>query len=398
MELDVEKTLEVLLTGAHEVVPKEELRKKVADALAAKRPLRLKTGIDPTAPEVHIGHLVPYGKMREMQDLGHIGVVVIGDYTARIGDPSGRDDTRAALSADKVQANAEYYMKQLYTVLDPARTEVRWQTEWYGKFDLARTLRLLQEVTLAKMLQHETFRIRYEEGKPLGLHELCYPVLQGYDSVAVNADIEMGDPAQKFNILVGRDLMEHEGLDPQIALLMPVLTGTDGAEKMSKSLGNHIGVLMPPEDQYGRTMSIPDHVMANWYELFLGRRGDRLAAIRRDIAADPLAMKKALALAVVERFHGAAAANTAAHDFQAKFSERSSELENIPEAALSSFDPATPTNIIATAFGMSNTEARRLVKQGGVKYNDARVEDAERPLAAGGILKVGKKKWLRLIG
>jgi len=398
MELNVEKTLEVLLTGAHEAVPEAELKKKVAKALAAKRPLRLKVGIDPTAPEVHIGHLVPYGKMREMQDLGHLGVVVIGDYTARIGDPSGRDATRGALSAAQVQANAEHYMKQLYTILDPERTEVRWQTEWYGTFDLARTLRLLQEVTLAQMLQHETFRVRYEEGKPLGMHELCYPVLQGYDSVAVNADIEMGDPAQKFNILVGRDLMEREGLDPQVALLMPTLTGTDGVEKMSKSLGNHVAVLMPPEEQYGRTMSIPDRIMDNWYELFLGRRGAELAEIRRRIATEPLTMKKALAGAVVARFYGAEQAAAAARDFQAKFSERSLELDSIPEAPLASFDPPTPTNIIATAFGISNSEARRLVKQGGVKFDEARLEDAERPLAGGGILKVGKKKWLRLIG
>ena len=398
MELDLEKTLRVILSGIHEAVPEDALRKKVAKALAKGRPLRIKVGIDPTAPEVHIGHLVPYGKMRQLQDLGHVGVVVIGDYTAQIGDPTGRDATRQALTHEQVRVNAELYMKQLYTVLDPARTEVRYQTEWYGKFDLAKTLQLLQEVTLAQMLQHETFRVRYEQNKPLGLHELCYPVLQGYDSVAINADIEMGDPAQKFNILVGRDLMERQGMEPQVALLMPILLGTDGVEKMSKSLGNHVGVLMSPEDQFGRTMSIPDAVMENWYTLFVGQSGDELAATKKLIAADPMGAKKILAEKVVARFHGQAAAAAALDDFRRKFSERTLELENIPEARLDSFTPASVTNIVATSFQLSNSEVRRLVKQGGVKLDGDTLTDAEAPIGRPGVLKVGKKKWLRLLG
>ncbi|NLH49552.1 MAG: tyrosine--tRNA ligase [Myxococcales bacterium] len=398
MELDLEKTLRVILSGIHEAVPEDALRKKVAKALAKGRPLRIKVGIDPTAPEVHIGHLVPYGKMRQLQDLGHVGVVVIGDYTAQIGDPTGRDATRQALTHEQVRVNAELYMKQLYTVLDPARTEVRYQTEWYGTFDLAKTLRLLQEVTLAQMLQHETFRVRYEQNKPLGLHELCYPVLQGYDSVAINADIEMGDPAQKFNILVGRDLMERQGMEPQVALLMPILLGTDGVEKMSKSLGNHVGVLMSPEDQFGRTMSIPDAVMENWYALFVGQSGEELAATKKQIAADPMGAKKLLAEKVVARFHGPAAAAAALEDFRRKFSERTLELENIPEARLDSFSPASVTNIVATSFQLSNSEVRRLVKQGGIKLDGDTLTDAEAPIDRPGVLKVGKKKWLRLLG
>lgn len=398
MELDLDKTLSVILSGIHEAVPEDALRKKVAKALAKGRPLRIKVGIDPTAPEVHIGHLVPYGKMRQLQDLGHTGVVVIGDYTAQIGDPTGRDATRQALTAEKVRSNAELYVKQLYTVLDPARTEIRWQSEWYGKFDLAKTLGLLQEVTLAQMLQHETFRIRYEENKPLGLHELCYPVLQGYDSVAIQADIEMGDPAQKFNILVGRDLMERQGMEPQVALLMPVLRGTDGVEKMSKSLGNHIGVFMSPEDQFGRTMSIPDATMENWYALFLGQLGDDLAATKQLIATDPMSAKKALAQAVVARFHGADAAAAALEDFHRKFSERSLDLDNIPEKPLADFAPPTVTHIVAAAFGISNSEVRRLVKQGGIKLDGDTLTDAEASIFRPGVLKVGKKKWLRLLG
>ncbi len=393
---DVDTTIAVVLDGAYEVVPLEQLRAKVVKAHAIKRPLRIKTGIDPTTPDVHIGHLVPYGKMRQLQDLGHIGVVVIGDYTARIGDPSGRDSTRPALTADQVADNAKRYMDQLYTVLDPARTEVRWQSEWYDKFDLAATLRLLQEATVAKMLQHETFRNRYENNLPLGVHELCYPLLQGYDSVAINADIELGDPAQKFNILVGRDLQERRGAEGQIALLMPVLVGTDGVEKMSKSLGNHIGVLFSAEEQFGRTMSIPDSVMENWYRLALGQTAAELEASKKLIREDPYAAKRVLAEAIARRFHGAEAAQAAAEDFRKKFSERTLELDNIPEVALSSFDPPSPTNIIASVFKMSRSEARRLVSQGSVKLDGDKITDAETPLGRTGVLKVGKKLWVRL--
>ena len=393
---DVETTIATVIAGAHEVVPLDQLRVKVANAHRDKRPLRIKVGIDPTTPDVHLGHLVPYGKMRQLQDLGHVGVVIIGDYTARIGDPSGRDATRQAISAEEVAENAKRYMDQLYTVLDRARTEVRYQSEWYDKFDLAATLRLMQEVTVAKLLQHETFRTRYDNNLPLGLHEMCYPLLQGYDSVVIKADFELGDPAQKYNILVGRDLMERRGMEGQIALLMPVLTGVDGVEKMSKSLGNHIGVLFSPEEQYGKAMSIPDGIMENWYALVLGKMGAELDAVRRQIKADPYAAKKALAEAIVRRFHGDAAAQAAAEDFRKKFSARTLELENIPEAALSSFDPPTATNIITTVFGMSRTEARRLVSQGSVKLEGEKIGDAETPLTARGVLKVGKKLWVRL--
>ena len=396
MEKDVQTTIDTIIAGAHEVVPVEELEKKVKNARQQKRPLRIKVGIDPTAPDVHLGHLVPYGKMRQLQDLGHIGVVIIGDYTARIGDPSGRDETREALTAEQVKENADLYMKQLYTVLDPERTEVRYQTEWYGSFDLARTLQLLQEVTVAQMLQHETFRTRYEKNLPLGVHELCYPVLQGYDSVAIKADIEMGDPAQKFNILVGRDLMEHRNMEPQIALLMPTLTGTDGVEKMSKSLGNHVGVLASPEEQYGRTMSIPDEIIPNWFQLVLGYQGGQLTQIEKEAKQNPYEVKKNLAHAIVGRFHGEQKADEAAEDFRKKFSERTMELDNIPETSLSSFDAPTPTNIISQMFDMSRSEVRRLVKQGSVKFDGEKIADAEKPLEKPGILKVGKKLWLRL--
>ncbi|HPQ68013.1 MAG TPA: tyrosine--tRNA ligase [bacterium] len=394
---DVEKTIQTIMQGAHEVVPVEELKKKVELAYKKGRPLRIKVGIDPTSPNVHIGHLVPYGKMRQLQDLGHTGVVIIGDYTARIGDPSGRDSTRQALTAEQVRINSEKYMQQLYTVLDPARTEVLYQTEWYDKFDLAGTLRLMQEVTIAQMLQHDTFRTRYEQGLPLGLHELCYPLLQGYDSVMCEADIEMGDPAQKFNILVGRDLMERRGMEAQIALLVPVLLGIDGVEKMSKSLGNDIGVLAAPEEQYGRTMSIPDAILENWYRMVLALSEDEMKPVRASIEENPYEAKKALAKRIVARFHGAAEADAAEEDFRKKFSERTLELDNIPEAELTSFDPPTSTNIIATHFAMSRTDVRRLVQQGSVKLDGEKVEDAEAPLATGGVLKVGKKKWLRLI-
>ena len=396
MLADVETTMRTIMDGVHEIVPLEELRPKIERSVKAQRPLRIKVGIDPTSPDVHIGHLVPYGKMRQLQDLGHIGVVIIGEYTARIGDPSGRDATRQALTPEQVRENGKRYMDQLYKILDPQRTEVLNQTEWYDKFDMQATLKLLQEVTLAKMLQHETFRLRYENNLPLSLHELCYPVIQGYDSVACRADIEMGDPAQKFNILIGRDLMERRGMEGQIALLMPILTGTDGVEKMSKSLGNHIGVWMSPEDQYGRTMSIPDHIMENWFRLAIGLGEVELVVVREKIRRNPYEAKKDLAHAVVKRFYGAAKADEAAEDFRRKFSERTLDLDNIPQAPLASFDPPTPTNIISTAFKMSRSEARRLVDQGSVKLEGEKISGAESPLDKKGVLKVGKKLWLRL--
>ncbi|MBN1327452.1 MAG: tyrosine--tRNA ligase, partial [Candidatus Cloacimonetes bacterium] len=249
--------LKLIHKGVEEIISEDDLIRKLEKYHASGNPLRIKYGIDPTGYDVHIGHLVPIRKMREFQDMGHTGVIIIGDFTAQIGDPTGRDESRQALSSELVKKNAEKYMDQLFTVLDESRTEVRWQTEWFGAMKMADVLRLMSKFTLAQFMAHDTFRKRYEEGLPLSMHEIMYPLLQAYDSVAINADIELGATEQKFNILAGRDMQRYFGMEQQVAILSPILMGTDGREKMSKSMNNYIAVFDPPSEKYGKTMSIP---------------------------------------------------------------------------------------------------------------------------------------------
>ncbi|HHE40883.1 MAG TPA: tyrosine--tRNA ligase, partial [Candidatus Cloacimonetes bacterium] len=257
--------MKLIRKGVEEIISEEELIKKFQKSKDTGKPLRIKYGIDPTGYDVHIGHLVPIRKMREFQDLGHIGVIIIGDFTAQIGDPTGKDESRPPLTAESVKQNAEKYMEQLYTVLDKDKTEVRWQTEWFGEMTMADVLKLMGKFTLAQFMAHDTFRKRYENGLTLGMHEIMYPILQGYDSVAIQADVELGATEQKFNILAGRDMQRYFGQDQQIALLSPILMGTDGKEKMSKSLNNYIAVFDTPKDKYGKTMSIPDEMIINYF-------------------------------------------------------------------------------------------------------------------------------------
>ncbi|MBM4399951.1 MAG: tyrosine--tRNA ligase, partial [Candidatus Cloacimonetes bacterium] len=260
-----EHELKVIRKGVEEIIPEEELLKKLEKSAKAGKPLRIKYGIDPTGYDVHIGHLVPIRKMREFQDLGHLGVIIIGDFTAQIGDPTGRDESRPPLTAEMVKVNSEKYMEQLFTVLDPSKTEVRWQSEWFGKMEMSDVLKLMGKFTLAQFMAHDTFRTRYEQGLPLGMHELMYPILQGYDSVAIESDIELGATEQKFNILCGRDMQKMFDMEQQIAVLSPILIGTDGINKMGKSLNNYIAVFDPPSEKFGKVMSIPDNLILNYF-------------------------------------------------------------------------------------------------------------------------------------
>ncbi|MCD4651977.1 MAG: tyrosine--tRNA ligase, partial [Candidatus Cloacimonetes bacterium] len=281
--MDLKEQLKIISKGTEEIIPEADLIKKLEYSGKTGKPLRIKYGIDPTGYDVHIGHLVPIRKMREFQDMGHIGVIIIGDFTAQIGDPTGRDESRPPLTAEMVKQNAEKFMDQLYTVLDKSKTEVRWQTEWFGEMKMADVLKLMGKFTLAQFMAHDTFRKRYEKGLPLGMHEIMYPILQSYDSVAIEADIELGATEQKFNILTGRDMQRYFGMPEQVAILSPILIGTDGIEKMGKSLNNYIAVYDTPNDKYGKVMSIPDSIIINYFMYATNLQTDEIEAIEKEL-------------------------------------------------------------------------------------------------------------------
>ena len=384
-------TVEELCRGCAEVISRDELRKK----LAAGRPLRVKLGVDPTAPDIHFGHTVSLQKLRQFQDLGHQAILIIGDFTAMIGDPSGRSATRPQLTHDEVLANAKTYQEQAFKVLDPARTEVVFNGEWFKKMNFTDVIRLNSRVTLQQMLQREDFRERMDKAQPIRAHEVQYPIMQGWDSVMIKADVELGGTDQLFNIMVGRDLQKEEGQEPQVAMMLPILEGLDGTQKMSKSLGNSVGVNETPGEMFGKVMSVSDELMARWYVLLLGR----------EIAKDghPMAAKKELARALVERFHSAADAARALEEFEKRFSGR--DLEN---AELPSFKPAVGLIDVITAaaeayaqcFGQSKSrsDVRRLVTQGSVQWRGEKVTDpkAMLDLSQPGILRLDKTRAVRV--
>jgi len=384
-------TVEELCCGCAEVISRDELRKK----LAAGRPLRVKLGVDPTAPDIHFGHTVSLQKLRQFQDLGHQAIMIIGDFTAMIGDPSGRSATRPQLTHDEVLANAKTYQEQAFKVLDPARTEVVFNGEWFKKMNFTDVIRLNSRVTLQQMLQREDFRERMDKAQPIRAHEVQYPIMQGWDSVMIKADVELGGTDQLFNIMVGRDLQKEEGQEPQVAMMLPILEGLDGTQKMSKSLGNSVGVNETPGEMFGKVMSVSDELMARWYVLLLGC----------EIAKDehPMAAKKELARALVERFHSAADAARALEEFEKRFSGR--DLEN---AELPSFKPAVGLIDVITAaaeayaqcFGQSKSrsDVRRLVTQGSVQWRGEKVTDpkAMLDLSQPGILRLDKTRAVRV--
>jgi tyrosyl-tRNA synthetase len=384
-------TVEELCRGCAEVISRDELRKK----LAAGRPLRVKLGVDPTAPDIHFGHTVSLQKLRQFQDLGHQAILIIGDFTAMIGDPSGRSATRPQLTHDEVLANAKTYQEQAFKVLDPARTDVVFNGEWFKKMNFTDVIRLNSRVTLQQMLQREDFRERMDKAQPIRAHEVQYPIMQGWDSVMIKADVELGGTDQLFNIMVGRDLQKEEGQEPQVAMMLPILEGLDGTQKMSKSLGNSVGVNETPGEMFGKVMSVSDELMARWYVLLLGH----------EIAKDghPMAAKKELAGALVERFHSAADAARALEEFEKRFSGR--DLEN---AELPSFKPAVGLIDVITAaaeayaqcFGQSKSrsDVRRLVTQGSVQWRGEKVTDpkAMLDLSQPGILRLDKTRAVRV--
>jgi tyrosyl-tRNA synthetase len=394
-----EHEMKVIRKGVEEIIPEDELLKKLDKAEKTGNPLRVKYGIDPTGYDVHIGHLVPIRKMREFQDLGHTGVIIIGDFTAQIGDPTGRDDSRPPLTAEMVKANSEKYMEQLFTVLNPEQTEVRWQSEWFGLMGMSDVLKLMGQFTLAQFMAHDTFRNRYEQGLPLGMHEIMYPILQGYDSVAIKSDIELGATEQKFNILCGRDMQRIYGMEQQVAVLSPILIGTDGISKMSKSLNNYIAVFDSANDKFGKVMSIPDNLILNYFNYATKLDPDDIEQIKKELdsGANPMIFKKQLAKEIVRLYHGEEDAAAAQAAFEKVFSNK--ELpDEMPVFSTREEKIKLVKLLVENSLCASNSEAKRMIIQNAVTVNGEKWTDLEGELTLrdGQVIKVGKRKFLRI--
>jgi tyrosyl-tRNA synthetase len=379
-----------LARDAVDSLPKGVLAGKLEAAEKAGRPLRVKLGIDPTTADIHYGHTVVLRKLREFQDLGHTVVLIVGDYTARVGDPSGRSATRPLVDPEEIDANAQTYQEQAFKVLDADRIEVRRNGEWLD-MPVEDLFRLTRTTTVAQLLERDDFAKRYGAGEPVSVLELLYPLMQGYDSVAIDADVELGGTDQKFNLLLGRDIQRSYGKPEQAILTMPILPGTDGKRKMSKSLGNHIGVSESPEEAFGKTMRLPDEAMDQWYRLLLGEDG-----VPADLSARDA--KRALARRLVTRFHGEEAAERAEADFERKHVEHAIP-DDVPDAPVSFDDVNVHLPIaVSQAFGISTSEARRLIGQGAVRIDQQVVKDLDLPpdQVDGKVLQVGKRRFARV--
>jgi tyrosyl-tRNA synthetase len=379
-------TVEELTRNAVHVLPEGELEKK----LALGRPLRVKLGIDPTGPDIHIGFAVVLTRLRAFQDAGHTAVLIVGDYTARIGDPSGRSKERLVLPDEVLDSNAKLFAEQAYRILDRDRTEIRFNGEWLGKLDYAELVRLTRTGTVAQLLERNDFRERFSTGAPISVSELLYPFAQGYDSVAVRADIEVGGTDQLYNLLMGREVMAQYELEPQSIITYELLVGTDGEEKMSKSFGNYVGIDEAPEEQFGKAMSIPDAALDQWWRLVLERDPPEL---------DPMEAKLALARGIVERYHGADAARSAEEHFT-RVVRQGQTPEQVDEAPLPAGDPVHLPSLMAEVFRLSTSEARRLIAQGGVKLDGEPVSELDLPRASlqDALLQAGKRRFVRLRG
>jgi tyrosyl-tRNA synthetase len=393
----VDQQLEIIRRGANELLVESELRAK----LAAGRPLRVKAGFDPTAPDLHLGHTVLINKLRQLQDLGHHVLFVIGDFTGMIGDPSGRNATRPPLSREDVQANAKTYTDQVFKILDRGRTEVVFNSAWLDGMSAAGLIRLAAKHTVARMLERDDFAKRYRAKQPIAIHEFLYPLVQGYDSVALKADLELGGTDQKFNLLMGREVQKEHGQPPQCILTLPLLEGTDGVNKMSKSLGNTIGITEPPSEIFGKLMSISDELMWRYIELLSFELPQKINEKKRVVeqGGNPRDVKFDFAQEIVARFHGDSAAQLAATNFIARFT-RHEVPEDLPEVKLTAKGAGLALSQVLKQAGLtaSTSEALRMIEQGGVKVNGEKVSDKAHQLAKGApvVLQVGKRKFARV--
>jgi len=397
MAADIEHQLAVFKRGADELLVEREL----ADKLARGRPLRIKEGFDPTRPDLHLGHTVQFNKLRQLQDLGHHIIFLIGDFTGLIGDPTGRNVTRPALSPEEIAANAKTYTDQVFLILDRDRTEVAFNSKWLGALGADGMIRLAAKYTVARMLERDDFAKRYAAEQPIAIHELLYPLAQGYDSVALKADVELGGTDQKFNLLVGRELQRHYGQEPQVILTLPLLEGLDGVNKMSKSLDNYVGITEPPGEMFGKLMSISDDLMWRYYELLSFRPLDEIATLRRECAEgrNPRDAKVALAQEIVARFHSKAAAETALAQFEARFREGAIPDE-MPEVTLHAGAAGMPIAQLAKQAGVvdSTSEALRLIQQRGLRVDGDVVADKSLVIASGRtvVVQAGKRRFARV--
>lgn len=402
MILKPQEQLELIKRGAVEIIREQELLDKLERSYKTGKPLIIKQGFDPTAPDLHIGHMVSINKLRTFQDLGHTVVFLIGDFTGMIGDPSGRTSTRKAMTQADVERNAETYKSQIFKVLDPEKTVIDFNSRWSSQMKFEDVLALTSRYTVARILERDDFAKRYAEGRPISILEFMYPLVQGYDSVALKADVELGGTDQKFNLLVGRDLQREYGQEPQVVLTMPLLVGTDGVEKMSKSLGNYIAICDEPEQMFGKTMSIPDTLIIDYFKLATKIDDNELQEIQRQLnepGVNPMTLKQRLGWMIVEIYHGSEAARAAQAGFEKQFSKREVPSE-VPELLIDSTENKMWLPKVITASGVvdSNSAAMRLIQQGGVKINGEAITDKDYqiPLDEGIIIKIGKKNYFKI--
>lgn len=397
MSNKVAEAMALITRGVDEILLSEELEKK----LSRGKPLTIKAGFDPTAPDLHLGHTVLLNKLKILQDLGHKVVFLIGDFTGMIGDPSGKNITRKPLSREEVLVNAETYKEQVYKVLDPAKTDVRFNSEWMGAMDAAGMIKLAARQTVARMLERDDFKKRYKEGQPIAIHEFIYPLVQGWDSVVLKADIEMGGTDQRFNLLMGRELQREEGLEPQTVITVPLLEGLDGVQKMSKSLGNYIGITDAPNDMFGKLMSVSDELMWRYFELLSFRSNEDIQNLKDAVAngENPRNVKVLLAKELISRFHDEAAAEAAEQDFIQRF-QKNAMPDDMDEVELTLDDAQLGISSVLREAGLvqSTSEAMRMIKQNAVRVDGERVTDAKQLCERGSnaVYQVGKRKFARI--
>lgn len=395
--MSVQDALDLICRGADEVIKLEELEKK----LKAGKKLRIKAGFDPTAPDLHVGHTVLINKMRQFQDLGHDVIFLIGDFTGMIGDPTGKNVTRKPLTREQVLENAETYQEQIFKVLDKDKTIIEFNSNWFGKMTAADMIQLTSQYTVARMLERDDFDKRYKSGQPIAIHEFMYPLVQGYDSVALEADVELGGTDQKFNLLMGRHLQNQAGQDPQIVITMPLLEGLDGVQKMSKSLGNYIGIDEAPQEMFGKIMSISDDLMWRYFDLLSFKSNDYLAQLKSDVeeGKNPRDAKFELALEIIERFHSKEAAEQALAGFKAQF-QKGAIPDDIDEISLTTDNGEMGLAHILKNSGLcaSTSDAMRMAKQGAVKLNGEKLTDPKQNFPSGteGVFQVGKRKFAKI--
>ncbi|MCK8818099.1 tyrosine--tRNA ligase [Natroniella sulfidigena] len=403
--MDISKELEIIKRGTAEIIGEDTLQDKLKEAKEEGRALRVKLGLDPSAPDIHLGHTVVLQKLKQFQDLGHEIYLLIGDFTGRIGDPTGKSSARKQLTKEEVKENAKTYEEQIFKILDPEKTEVVFNSQWFKELDFADAIELSSKYTVARMLEREDFSNRYQNNQSISIHEFFYPLLQGYDSVAIKADVELGGTDQKFNLLAGRNLQKEHGQDPQVVIMMPLLEGLDGVDKMSKSKGNYIGIDEKPQEMYGKTMSMPDELIGRYFELLTDLSLEELAEVKENLAngeLHPMKAKKRLGREIVSKYYDQTTALEAEKEFEKVF-KQGDLPEDIPEVDISSQDLEDGQLwivklVAATGLVDSNSQARRMIKQGAVKIDGDKYDQINLDLEVedGMIIRVGKRRFAKI--